>query len=328
MCGSRLFRRVLLRLDAAVLTALSLSFSGCHRTSSEIAVVPRTTSTTIWEAEHAGAVRAASSTNIRIRWNAPTREDDVQQQITMVQRAVDRHSMGLVLTPDQPLALMIPVERALAAGVPTVVLASALPLAPQRGLTYILNDDELAGEMGALRVADILRGHGRVAVMGVRVHSLSSLAMLRAFLATLASRYPEIVVTGRYEGTDNNIDAEIVAGQALQDDPHLGAVFSLNSTDTVGCYLALIDKSLSGTVKLIGVEQSTELGNAIRAHQLDALIAEDTYRMGFLAVQILTHQIAPPPGPTKLAPVLITAANVDTPAIQPLITNDWRRDRP
>ncbi len=326
MCALASFRRVL-GLTPTLLTMIMFSCVGCFRQASEIAVVPRTTSTTIWETEHAGAVQAASSTHTSIRWNAPTREDDVQQQIAMVQRAVERHSMGLVLTPDQPLALMTPVKRALAVGVPTVVLASALPLPQQSGLTYILNDDELAGEMGALRVADVLSGRGRVAVMGIRVHSLSSLAMLHAFVATLESRFPNIEVTGLYESTENNIDAEVVAGQLLQDSSHLGAVFSLNSTDTVGCYLALKDKAMSGTLKLIGVEQSTELANAIRAKQVDALIAEDTYHMGFLAVQILTHQTPSPHGLTRLPPILITAENVDLPSIQPLITNDRRRDR-
>src|SRR5579875_3499176 len=100
------------------LFVLLMFFSSCAERPQEIAVIPRTTSTTLWEAEHAGAEYAARKYRLQIRWNAPTREDDVQQQISMVDRVVQRKCRGLILAPDQPLALMVPVQRAIAAGIP------------------------------------------------------------------------------------------------------------------------------------------------------------------------------------------------------------------
>ncbi|MBB5346268.1 substrate-binding domain-containing protein [Tunturibacter empetritectus] len=303
---------------------MTSSIASCHPASKEIFVIPRTTSTTISEAEHAGAADAARDANIRIRWNAPTREDDVQQQIAMVEKAVEQKCKGLILTPDQPLALMVPVQRALSAGVPTVILASALPFAPQKNLAYILNDDDMVGQMGALRIGSILKGKGDVAIIGINPQSLSSLSVLRNFVLTIAERFPNIKVVDRRVGANNNVDSELITGQVLQAQPNISAIFSLDSTNTVGAYLALKDQSLAQRIKLVGVQQSTELANAVRAGEVDSLIAENTYLMGLEAVRIVIHPMTQASATIKLPPTLITIENVNSVEVRPLISNDWR----
>ena len=146
-------RRPVLLAKLALISCLALPFTllnYCRSRPREIAVIPRTTATTIWEAEHAGAEFAARRFGVRIRWNAPTREDDVQAQIGLVDRAIKQRCRGLILAPDQPRALTVPIQRAIAAGVPTVVVGSALSLPPQRNLSYIVNDDEMIGRMAAI----------------------------------------------------------------------------------------------------------------------------------------------------------------------------------
>jgi ribose transport system substrate-binding protein len=247
----------------------------------------------------------------------------VQQQIAMIERMTSRNCDGLILTPDQPIALMVPVQRALAAGVPTVVLGSSLSIPPQPKLTYILNDDELTGSMGAMRIGRILNGKGSVAVVGIDPQSLSSLAILRSFELVLEKRFPAISITDRQVGASNDIDSELVINQLLRSQPDIDAIFSLDSIGTMGAHLALKDFSLTNRIKLVGVEQSVELANLIRGHQLDSLIAENTYQMGYEAVELLDGKLAGHPRLIKLPPVLITAENVDAPETKKLITDGW-----
>src|SRR6266700_866491 len=86
---------------------------GCHSVAPfTIAVIPRTSGTSLWEPEHAGAEAAAVHANAHIYWNAPTREDDVEGQIAIVNQVINKRYQGLVLAPDQALALIAPVRRA------------------------------------------------------------------------------------------------------------------------------------------------------------------------------------------------------------------------
>jgi ribose transport system substrate-binding protein len=279
-----------------------------------------------WEAEHAGAEFAARKAGVRIRWNAPTRADDVQLQIGMVDRAVKRRCRGLILTPDEPRALMVPVERALSAGIPTVIVGSGLSLPAQRNLAYIVNDEEMIGRIGASRIGEDLHGRGSVAVVGIDPQSVSSLAVLRSFVTVLEVQFPNIEIVDRRIAASNDLDSELIVSQIVQMHPKIDAIFSLDSMGTVGSYLALRNRSLTDQVRVVGVEQGAELANAVRLRQIDALIAEDTYQMGYRAVQLLTHATHPLPAPIKLSPILITAANVDAPETKPFITNDWRAE--
>jgi ribose transport system substrate-binding protein len=303
------------------LASVATALVSCRNSPDVIAVIPRTTSTMFWEAEHAGAEFAARKTGLHIRWNAPTREDDVQLQIGMVGRAIDERCRGLILAPDEPRALMVPVQRALAAGVPTVVVGYALPLPVQRNLSYIVNDDELVGRMAALRIGNILNGKGEIAIVGIDPQSLSSLSVLRSFVSVMKESFPSVTIVERRPGANSDIDSELIVNQVLLSHPNVNAVFSLNSFGTVGTFLALKSRSLTDRVKVVGVQQSAELANAVRLHQIDALIAEDTYQMGYRAVELLTANQSPQM--IKLSPILITAENVDAPETKSFITNDW-----
>jgi len=322
----RLIKAFVISASLVCLLTVVVGLQSCHPKRDEIAVIPRTTSSTIWEAEHAGAEFAARKSGLRIRWNAPTREDDVQLQINMVDRAIAQRVRGLILTPDEPRALMVPVQRALAAGVPTVVLGSSLSLPSQRNLSYIVNDDEMIGRIGAMRIGEVLHGKGQVAIVGIDPQSLSSLAVLSSFVSLIEQTFPNISIVDRRPSTTTDVDSELVVNQVLLSHPDVDVIFALDSTGTLGAYLAVKAHNLTNRVKVVGVQQSAELAHAIRLHQIDSIIAEDTYQMGYRAVETLALGQGKTPGVVKLAPMLITAENVDSAAAKPFITNDWRAE--
>ena len=97
---------IISRQAAAFLFALSLVLlPACNRTSNTIAVIPRACGTPLWEPEHAGAAHVARRKGMKVYWNAPTREDDVAGQIALLEKVVDRGYAGIIITPDQTLAL-------------------------------------------------------------------------------------------------------------------------------------------------------------------------------------------------------------------------------
>lgn len=308
-----------------LLAVWSAILCGCRQGHEHVAVIPRTTAFTIWEAVHAGAQFAAEPLGVQVYWNAPTSEDDIQQQAALIDHVVDEHYQGLILAPDQPLALMAPVQRAVAKGVRTVVISSPLPVPPRANLAYIVNDDETTGRIAAMRIGEILSGRGHVAVLGINSESLSELTILHAFETTLEERFPEIAIAERRTGTHNQTEAQQIAGEVLVAHPDLNAIFTLSAAASYGTIAALQSKGLSEKIKLIGVEQSVELGNQVRAGTMDSIIAQDTYAMGYRAMQlILAHRDGPlPPQETKLQPTLLTRENIDSPQAQHLINRDW-----
>jgi ribose transport system substrate-binding protein len=312
-------RHALLATTAACL----LVVAGCRKESLRVAVIPQTTGVTLWEAEHAGAEFEAAATGVRVYWNAPTSEDDIQQQGALIERIIDEKYPAMILAPDQTIALMSPVRRALAKGIRTVVVASPLTLPAGRNLSYIVNDDEASGRMAAMRVGQILHGRGRIAVLGVTAESLSSLAVLHVFETTLEQHYPEIVIAERRFGTHNGTEEQQIADEVLSTDHRLDAIFTLSSSASDGTFAALESRGMGRRVKLVGFEQSAELANLVRLGKMDSLIAENTYEMGYRAMQLLALPPSSTPQNIKLEPTLLTIENIDSPGVQTLINMDW-----
>ena len=284
-----------------------------------IAIVPRTTGLALWEPEHAGAQLAADRYGFKVYWNAPTREDDVQGQIALVERIIDRHYAGLILSPDQNLALMTVVRRTLAHDIPTIILGSALALEPGGKLSYVLNDDEEMGRMAAARMNAILGGRGTIAIVGINPAVSGIPERVNSFESTLAASYPGLKVIEKRTGSFNVPYQQQITDEVLNAHPDLSAVLAVSADATRGAYSALVELGKAGTVKLIGCDQDLLL--PIVTGGLDSVIAENTFEMGRQALEFLAEErngkAAPPV--TRLKPLLVTKSNINTPEIRRIL---------
>lgn len=134
---------------AYLLTFALVFLTGCRQSASKltIAVIPRDTAGEIWVSEHGGAVDAAHESRLHIYWNGPSRDDDVEQQIALSERAVARHYYGLILSPNNSFALGNLIQRAVSSGIPVVITGSEIPLVPRPGLSQFPNVSRTIGSV-------------------------------------------------------------------------------------------------------------------------------------------------------------------------------------
>ena len=297
---------------------------GCQR-QARIAVIPRTTGVMLWEAEHSGASAAARKRGFQIYWNAPTREDDVEGQIALLQRIKNEKFDGLVLAPDQALALMTPVRNIVAARIPTVVVSSPLPLPPETGLSYILNDDSETGRTAAERLGFVLAAKGTVGLISLDPNLLGLMAQVRSFDETLRHRFPRIQVVDRSLGAFNGAEVQQITGDMLDKYPALDAIVSFTAVATRGAFLSLRKRNRTRRVKLIGCEQEADIIAAVERGEIDSVVAEDAYQMGYRAIETIAamRQGAKPQERVLLRPLLITRENVNSSEIKRALNFGW-----
>lgn len=293
--------------------------------SRRIAVIPRTTGVMLWEAERSGAVAAAKKHGLEVYWNAPPREDDIEGQIALVERVRNERVAGLVLAPDQAMALMTPVRKAVESRIPVVVVSSPLPLSAQAGLSYILNDDEETGRLVARRLGQVLSGKGTVALLSLNPNLLGLMAQVKAFEVTLAREFSGLEIVDRRLGAFNGAEVQQITADVLARHPGLSALVSFTAVATRGAYLALQRRGQPGATKLVGCEQDADIIEAVARGEIDSVVAQDTYQMGYQAINAIAdfrRGRAPRPR-TVLQPLLITKANVASQAIRDALTSGW-----
>jgi ribose transport system substrate-binding protein len=309
------------RCLGAGLILLSL---GCHSNARmTIAVIPRTSGTGLWEPEHGGAESAAFQTGVRIYWNAPTREDDVEGQIALVEQVIARGYQGLVLAPDQALALITPVRRALSRGVPTVIVGSPLPIPAGGKLSYILNDEETGGRIAGQRVAELLHGRGAVAVLGLNPDVSGIMTRARSLEVFLAKNYPDIRVVKKM-GSFNFLHEQQVAEETLKSSPAVDAIVGLTWASARGAVQTIEASPRYHSTKVIGFDPDGDF--QFDSGILDSAIVQDTRAMGQRAVDQIyrEHHGQPMPSLTLLEPTLVNRNNAGTPEIRRLLSMDWR----
>ncbi len=317
---------------AAILTLLVISGASlsawyiAFRKPLVVAVIPATTAEELWESEHAGVAAAVAGTKWQIYWNGPSSEDQVAQQIALVQHIDAIHGSGLILAPDHPLALTTVVKDVLRRGIPTVIISTELALNPQRNLGFVLNDDDAAGMLAADYVAHCLNGHGTVALLGDNPDVRSSAMRARAFAQTLGLRYPAIHLVAQPRGSFRMGEAEQQTEGLLRDNAQLGAIVSIGVIQTRGTLLALRSLKQQGKVPLISFDQDLDLMYSLRHGEIEAVIVQNTNGMGRLAMRMIedARQGKVMPAITRLAPMLITRANIDSAAAQQILSVDWR----
>ena len=298
---------------------------GCHQAKPTIAVIPRTSGTWLWEAEHTGVAREAPRHGLYVYWNAPMREDDVQGQIDLLASAVHRKMAGVIISPIEDLPLRTPLQRTLREGIPVVVVDTEVGLPPSPHLSYVLNDERLGGQLAARRIGERLHGAGSVAIFGIN-NKLASLAeRARSLESTLADEFPKIQVVWRSLALPTVSQEQQAAEQLLAKGPQPDAIVTLSEPSTRGTFFALIEFKRNGKIPLVGFDQS--LLAPIRTGEIDSVVIQNTYRMGRTAMRTLAQEIGRKAAPTTtiLQPELVTRDNIDAPQVREALDLDWYR---
>ena len=304
--------------NAAVLIligiSIGLSWIQSHRarTAPIIAVVPHAAGTLLADVGRLGAIVSAEKLKAHIYWNAPTSENDAAGQISLVDKIAHGNYQGLVIVPNHALSILAPLRRAGAAGVPVVVISTQLDFPASDKVGFVVNDDEKMGELAANEIARLVNGKGSIAVLGLARYAKGIRVRARSAEAYLAERYPAIRVVSRSSGAyDASRSQELTEG-VLTSTPDLKAVLCFTSASTRGAHAALKARSLQGSIHLVGCEQDFDLVHYVRNGEIAAIAAQDTYRMGYVAVQLIGEywKGKAMPAPSMIPPMLLTSANV------------------
>ncbi len=290
-------------------------------------MVPQTEGTLRWEAAHVGAEEAVQGTGAFIYWNAPMRDGDVEAQIAVVDRIASGNYKGLVLAPDQALALVTPVRRAVARGIPVVIIASPLDVPPGGNLFYVVNDDAVGGRIAAERVAEALHGSGSVAILGVDPDFAGILERVRIFESVLAARYPHISVIEKRLGSPNAAHEQQVAQETIDEHPHLDMIVAMNGSSIDGALSALSSEPSSRHILLVGFDTDNP-ANIDNPHVV-CIIQEDTRSMGRDAVRAILDKLdgRPVQPQTLIPPVVITRSNLNSAQVVRMWSQDWTLGR-
>lgn len=223
------------------------SLTGSKSKKWRVIVIPKGTTHEFWKTIHAGALKAASDLgNVEIVWQGPQKEDDRTEQIKLVQNAVAARVDGIVLAPLDSKALVKPVEDAIAAGVPVVIFDSSLE--SDKPISYVATDNYHGGVLAAERLAELLKGKGKIILMRYMIGSASTEQREKGFTDTIA-KYPGITYLSdnTYSGATSDTAQQTSQSLVTRFRGQVDGIFCPNESSTSGMLRALQDAGMLKT---------------------------------------------------------------------------------
>lgn len=313
---------------AVLLAAFLLNIVSCQkRTRKLIGVVPKATSHLFFMSIHAGVRDAARDLGVDVLWNGPREETEFSRQIEIVDSMVAQHVDALAISATDHTALVAPVKRAMDAGIPVTVFDSGLDLTGY--VTFVATDNYGAGVTAARKLAELVRGKGKVAELMHKPGGMSTGDRERAFEETTAKEFPDIRIVDRRYGMADRAKSRDAAEDMLTAHPDLDGMFASAEANSLGAMQAIKARGLSGKIKLVTFDFSDEHVAALRDGTINVMLVQDPYRIGYEAVRSLVMKLngQSPPAVMDLKARVIVKEDLEKPDVRALLFPKWRMEQ-
>ncbi|MBL9150579.1 MAG: substrate-binding domain-containing protein [Phycisphaerae bacterium] len=288
-----------------------------------IAVIPKGTSHEFWKTVQAGALKGGAEANVEVIWKGPAREDDRDEQIKVVEAFVTRKVDGIVIAPLDASALVRPLKAAADAGIPVTIFDSSLEW--DGYVSFVATDNRKGGSLAAEELGRLLGGKGKVVMMRYVEGSASTNEREEGFLETLKTKFPnvEVLSSDQYGGATLESCLK-TAENLLTRFPEFDGAYAPNEPSAAAFMKALTDAKRRDTTKLVGFDASEALVQGLREGQIDALVVQNPFRMGELAVKAMADALAKKPVEKRIDTgcTLVTKSTMDEPAVKEILSPD------
>ncbi len=308
--------------SAALIAALLAAGSCSRNTRKVIAVIPKATSHLFWVSCQAGALAAGKDLNVEILWNGPSLETEYDRQVQIMDSMIARHVDGIALSVSEKTALVPPLERAAAAGIPVTVFDSGIN--SEKYLTFVATNNYEAGQLGARKLAELVGGSGDIALLAHTPGSGSTMDREKGFNDVIEKEFPKIHIVATQYGMSDRSKARAAAENILTAHPNLAGIFASAEPSSMGVALALKARGLAGKTKFVAFDSSDSMVEDMRGGVIDSMVVQDPFRMTYEAVKIIVdHWNGKEPAKRiDLHARVLTRSDLDKPDVKELLHPD------
>jgi ribose transport system substrate-binding protein len=319
--AQRIWRAITAIAGAALLSAgMTAASSGAGADAQRQYVfylIPGISGNAFYRTMQQGAQQTAKRLGIKLVYEGSPYSFSPSAQIPYLDAAIAQHPDAILIAPTDKRALNGPIRRALRARIPVITVDTFItaPLA----LTNISSNNAEGGRLAADVLARSVHFRGTLAGLSIQPGVSTTDGRRRGFARQL-HRYRNIRYLGTWYDNDILTRATNIVAHLLANHPALNGVFAMNVVSGDGAISALQSSRTPGRVKLVEFDADPIQAQALRQGLVQALVAQDPWSMGRLAVQIAHRYVTGHRHGIKrhysTSEVVLTRANVDQPAFK------------
>lgn len=273
---------------------------------SYISIIGKSEDSEYWDEVKRGAEDAVDELNealgysgkdeIKVTYNAPGHEGDVDEQINILDEELDRYPIAVGIAVIDKTACEVQFDLATENNIPIVGMDSP---SDYPGLMLVSTNNLEAGATAADKMAGLLNEQGEVLLFIQDNISGSAKQREAGMISQFQSQYPNITVSGIYymdeldsmkeetaeklgKAAENVTDEEVIQ-QILVDHPNAKGCIAANE-ETTKMLIDACEVSERDDIQLIGFDGGETLTEALEDGKVEGLIVQNPYGMGYATV--------------------------------------------
>jgi ribose transport system substrate-binding protein len=259
----------------------------------EIAVIVKTGASSFWQNVQTGTFDAAKelkaqTPKLSVTFLGAQSESNVNEEINIVESAIDRGVKAIVLAPSDVKALQPAVKKAKDAGIPVIIIDSKLDGDASQYTAFLATDNKAAGEACAKTMIDLLtkagKTEGKIQVMSYVAGVGSEVGRVGGFNDYIKANSKFTLLETQYSNSDMPTALNQTTN-VLAANPDLVGIFGANEPTAVGMGRAITEAKLGGKIVAIGFDGNSALAGFVKDGTLNAIAVQSSYNMGFLGVK-------------------------------------------
>ncbi|MGE3287321.1 MAG: ABC transporter substrate-binding protein [Pseudonocardia sp.] len=281
------------RLAAAAAAALVLTATACGSSGGTqsggaqaggdpadepyIAIVSKGFQHQFWQAVKQGAEQEAQKQGVRITFEGPATESDVEAQVTMLTNAIGKQPAAIGFAALDSRAAAPLLAQAQAANIPVIAFDSGVD--SDIPLTTAATDNKAAAAEAAKHMSEALGGTGKVALVVHDQTSKSGTDRRDGFVEWMKANAPGIqLLEPQYGGGDQAKSADITKS-ILAANPDLKGIYGSNEGSAIGVVKGVQESGRQG-VTIVGFDSGQAQIDAIKDGAMLGAITQNPIGMG------------------------------------------------
>src|SRR5579859_3556070 len=234
-----------------------------------------------WQAVKLGSENAAKDLNVKITFEGPESESQVDKQIEMLQAALDKKPQAICLAALDTKAALPLLEKAQSAKIPIVGFDSGVD--SDIPVTTAATDNIAAAGTAADKMASMIGDEGEVALVVHDQTSRTGIDRRDGFVNQMKSKHPKVNIVDIQYGAGDQLKSTDITKAIIQAHPNLKGLFGANEGSIIGVLNGVKELNKSGIV-VIGYDSGKQQTDAIRSGAEAGAITQDPIGIGYKCV--------------------------------------------
>lgn len=293
-------KHILLAVAAAGVLAGTAGCSAKKPGKTRIAMVVKNLGNGFFDAAHTGADEAAKQLgNVEIIYTGPT-TPSAEGQIEIVNSLISQKVDAIVISANDPNALVPIAKKAMARGIKVISFDSGI--APEgREMQLNPSNADLIGEKQIQMASDEIGGAGEIAILSASAQATNQNLWIAVMKKVLGKpEYAKIKLVATVYGDDQSDKSYREAIGLLRSHPQLKAIIAPTTVGIVAASKAVADEHLVGKVFVTGLGLPSEMAGHVKSGAVKEFAIWNPIDLGYAATyaadQFVTGKAKAEPG--------------------------------